>query len=180
MTESGGGYTWVGEQPREQADALVERSGHRRAGRSLYLRDDRQRSNLVAPAGVRAKLLASGEIHHGQGYTRFLTPSAGDRADVTGLDCRRDPVKFDPGQRCRITAASGGHFRSRTIAEWVLGVHRDQTQLHVVTDLRPSGVLIARNAYHPELPRQVPFCKCSDPIAVGPATARNSSAATAI
>jgi cyclic beta-1,2-glucan synthetase len=43
-------------------------------------------------------------------------------------------------------------------AEWVLGVNREQTQLHVQTMVdKTTNALIASNPYHPELPRQVAF-----------------------
>jgi cyclic beta-1,2-glucan synthetase len=43
-------------------------------------------------------------------------------------------------------------------AEWVLGVGREQTQMHVVTSMHePTGALLATNAFHPELPGQVAF-----------------------
>ena len=40
VSESGSGYTWSHEQPREPADAMVQRPGQRSRGEAFYLRDD--------------------------------------------------------------------------------------------------------------------------------------------
>src|SRR5207244_2845549 len=77
--------------------------------------------------------------------------------DVLVSIAPEDPVKFvvvklrnHSGRRRRVSAT---YF-----AEWVLGVCREETQLHVVTSAdEPSGALLATNGYHPELRTQVAF-----------------------
>src|SRR4029077_20265456 len=42
--------------------------------------------------------------------------------------------------------------------EWVLGVHRQQSQMHIHTDEhKATGALLARNCYHEDFPYQVAF-----------------------
>ena len=48
VSESGSGYTWSRQQPGEQADAVVERSGERHAGRGVLRARSGQRSDLGA------------------------------------------------------------------------------------------------------------------------------------
>ena len=155
-TESGAGYTWFGNSRENKLttwsnDPLLDPPAE-----ALFVRDEASGKLWSPLPGV---LRDSGDywIHHGQGYTRFFHRAGGIDHEVEISIAPEDPVKFI---RVKLTNAT---TQSRELsltyfAEWVLGVCREQTQLHIQTEIdSASGALLARNPYHPEMSGQVAF-----------------------
>lgn len=155
VTESGGGCTW-GRNSREYK--LTQWSNDPVGdppSEMLYVHDN-DSGEVIRPA-LHSPGDGSTEIRHGQGYTRFLRKSSALNFDVCLSIAPEDPVKF-----IVLKIANTGNKPRRLIvtyyAAWVLGVSREQTQLHVVTEIDPqSGALLARNSYHPDLAQCVAF-----------------------
>ncbi len=162
VTESGGGYTWA-ENSRENrltpwsndpvSDAL---------GEAVYVRDEETAEVWsIAPHPVRR----SGRyvIRHGAGYTTFEHDEPGLAQELTLFVPVNDPIKI---LRLRVTNRSG---RSRRLSatgyfEWVLGVNRDISAPHIVTEVDAgTGAILARNAYNNEFAERIAFAGVSEP-----------------
>jgi cyclic beta-1,2-glucan synthetase len=176
--ESGRGLHLVGEQPREPAHALVERSGRRSARRGV-LRPRRRDRRVWGPRRCRSAKTRQYVVRHGQGYSRFEYTAHGIALELTPVRRPEDPVKFS---RLRITQhdrprpPSVGHGLRRVgarIAARRLGAvrrHRD----------RPAtGALLARNPGTPTSPSASRSSICAALRARGPAIGPSSSGATA-
>src|SRR6185436_3758713 len=154
--ESGGGYTWA-ENSREfkltswANDPLLDAPAE-----WLYLRDEGS-GDILRPL---PQAVAAGQkyhIQHGQGFTRFQVEYPGLTLETTISVAGEDPVKFIRVMLSN-TSQQTRRFSLTYFVEWVLGVNREQTQLHVATARDDSsGALTARNPYHPELAGHVAF-----------------------
>lgn len=161
-TESGGGYTWA-ENSREfkltswSNDPLLDSPSE-----WLYLREESSQQ-LLRPL---PQAVAAGQryyVSHGRGYSRYHVDYPIASLETTVFVAPEDPVKF---VRVAITnrAAGSRRFSLTYFAEWVLGVTREQTQLHLVTAWdQASDTLTARNAYHPTFPEQLVFLGVNGP-----------------
>ncbi|MGI8981278.1 MAG: GH36-type glycosyl hydrolase domain-containing protein [Pirellulaceae bacterium] len=156
ITESGGGYTWFCNSRENKLTTWSNDPLTDLPGEALYLRDD-ETGEVFSPflgLGV-----GGGDTwaQHGQGYSRFLHTSHEIAQEVLVSLAPEDPVKFVV---LRLQNKGPRHRRLSVtyFAEWVLGVSREETQLHVSTSLdSATGALLARNHYHPELSSQVAF-----------------------
>jgi len=150
VTESGGGYTWFANSRENKLTTWSNDPVSDSLSEALYLRDETT-GQIWSPLTGPARAAGDYWIHHGQGYSRFIHQAAGIDHEVEISIASGDPVKF-----IRVRLANGGSA-SRELSltyfvEWVLGVCREQTQLHVQTEIdAATGALLARNPYHPEL-----------------------------
>lgn len=156
LTESGGGYTWFGNSRENKLTTWANDPVADIPSEALFVRDD-ESGELFSPLSGVSRDRQEYWVQHGQGYSRYLHETVGLEQELTISIAPDDPVKLAVlrlGNRSRMS-------RRLTItyaAEWVLGVGREQTQMHVVTSVHePTGALLATNAYHPELPGQVAF-----------------------
>jgi cyclic beta-1,2-glucan synthetase len=155
-TESGGGYTWA-ENSREfklttwSNDPLLDSPSE-----WLYLREE-STQQILRPL---PQVVAPGQryyVQHGRGYSRYQVDYPIVSLETTVFVAAEDPIKF---VRVAITnrAAGSRRFSLTYFVEWVLGVTREQTQLHLATAWdQPSDTLTVRNAYHPTFPEQLAF-----------------------
>ena len=156
ITSSGGGYTWHINSRENKLTAWSNDPVSDPPAEMLYVRDEAT-GEYWSP--LPAALRDDGDywIHHGQGYSRFLHTCGGIEHDVLISIAPDDPVKF-VRVRLRNKRPTARQLSLTYFAQWVLGVSRDQSQLHIQTAVdAASGALIARNRYHPELPGQEVF-----------------------
>lgn len=156
ITESGGGFTWHLNSRENKLSTWSNDPISDPPAEVIYVRDE-QSGELWSPLPAVRRDAGDYWIHHGQGYTRFLHHAAGIEHDLLLSIAPDDPVKFIRLKLCN-TTSSPRELSVTYFVEWVLGVCREQTQLHARTEVdRATGALLARNAYHPDLPEQVAF-----------------------
>src|SRR5260370_27102225 len=131
------------------------------SGEAIYIRDE-ENGRFWSPSPLPARGQNPYIARHGFGYTFFEYAEDGIVTEL-GLYVATDaPVKF---ARLKIANRSG-RARQLTVTgywEWVLGELRNNTLLHVVTELDPiSGALFARNTWSPDFADRVAFIDSSE------------------
>jgi cyclic beta-1,2-glucan synthetase len=156
VTESGGGYTWAENSRENKLTTWANDPVGDPPAEALYLRDEHS-SELWMPLAPPNPTDRPSWVHHGQGYTRTLTSRHDLDLEVLFSIAPEDPVKF-VAVTMRNRSRSQRRLSATYYADLVLGVCREQTQMHIVTLIDPAtGALLARNAYHAEFPDQVAF-----------------------
>ncbi|MGE3316867.1 MAG: hypothetical protein AB7O26_17260 [Planctomycetaceae bacterium] len=158
VTETGGGYTWACNSRENKLTAWSNDPVTDSPGEVVYIRDE-ESGDFWTPTPILQSLRTRDDyvIRHGQGYSRFLHESNGIETELT--------VTIAPDDRVKILSLKVKNLTQRRrrlsvtyFAELVLGVVREQTQLHVVTSVdRPTGALVVRNHYHSDFPDQAVF-----------------------
>lgn len=153
-TDSGAGYTWVGNS---QANRLTPWSNDPVSdppAEVVYLRDD-ETGHFWTPT----PRPASGpvEVRHGPGYTSYHSERNGLKTELTVFVPASDPVKL------LLLRVNNQSPRTRRLSvalfiEWVLGTTREQTAPSIVTEIDPSsGVLLARCPFNGDFGKAVAF-----------------------
>ncbi|HEY0254594.1 MAG TPA: hypothetical protein VGC41_23870, partial [Kofleriaceae bacterium] len=162
VTETGAGYTWCENAQMHRLtpwsnDAVLDPTGE-----ALYIRDEEDGaywSPTLAPAPGPLPYTT----RHGFGYSVFETVDSGVQSELTVFVATDAPAKiFKLKLRNR-----SGRTRKLSVAaffELVLGVRRDVTAPHVVTEIDGrTNAMFARNAYGEEFSNRVAFLECSEP-----------------
>jgi cyclic beta-1,2-glucan synthetase len=156
VTESGGGYTWFGNSRENKLTTWANDPISDLPSEGVYLCDE-DHGKLFSPL---AGIVRDGNeywVQHGQGYSRFLHESDGIEQELTISIAPDDPVKLVV-LRLHNRSSETRRLAVTYVAQWVLGVTREETQMHLVTaQHEPTGALLATNAYHPDFPDQVAF-----------------------
>jgi cyclic beta-1,2-glucan synthetase len=170
VTESGGGYTWFANSRENKLTTWANDPVADAPSEVLYLHDETTGETWLPLQGQSARGGASRSptmeswAHYGAGYARFLQEHAALATEVTLSVDAELPVKFI---RLKVTNRSSQTkvFTASYFAEIVLGVCREQTNLHVRSAFdSTSQALLFRNPYHPEYSQQVAFLKCLSPV----------------
>ena len=156
LTESGGGYTWFGNSRENKLTTWANDPVSDTPSESLHILDSDSGESFSPLAGIKRDG-SEYWVQHGQGYSRFIHRSNSLAQEVLVSIAPDDPVKF-----IVLTLRNEQpQFRRLSVtyyAEWVLGVCREETQMHVATSIdAQTGALLATNTYHPETPGQVAF-----------------------
>jgi cyclic beta-1,2-glucan synthetase len=164
VSETGAGFCWSGNS---QSNRLLPWSNDPTAdpaGDGIYIRDD-DTGTFWSPTAAPIREQDAYRTRHGQGYTVFEHNSHAIEQELVMFvpidEAGGAPVRV---QRLRLRNRSSRRRRLSVVsyAEWVLGGHRDETQMHVVTNWDvESRAIFARNAYHPDVPHRVAFASVS-------------------
>lgn len=159
-TDSGLGYTWVGNSQANRLTAWNNDPVSDPPAEAIYLRDD-ETGQTWSPTPLPAGGMAPTNVYHGAGFTSYAQEQYRLATELTVFVPATDPVKVirlhvtNRGDRPRKLAAA--YF-----AEWVLGTVRDQTVFSIVTEVDPeSGALFARNAFNSEFGSAIAFADIS-------------------
>lgn len=156
ITESGGGYTWAGNSRENKLTTWSNDPVVDPPSEIVYIRDEETGAYWTPTPYIR------GEGHefrivHGRGYSRFETSVTGIESQLSVGIAHNACAKI---VNLKLKNASG---RKRQLSvtkyvEWVLGVNRQLTQMHICTQRDAmTGALVARNGYHEDYPRQSAF-----------------------
>jgi cyclic beta-1,2-glucan synthetase len=163
VTETGGGFTWSVNSHENRLTPWSNDAVSDPPGEIIYLRDEDSGTTwTVTPLPVRES--QSYLIRHGQGYTVFEHASHGISQELllfTPLDA---PVKISL-LRLRNRTERRRRLAITSYQELVLGVTREASAMHVVTDLEENeGAIFARNSYNQEFAGRVAFAGTSEQI----------------
>ena len=163
VTESGGGYTWAVNSGENRLTPWTNDPVSDPSGEALYLRDEITGeiwSPTPFPAGNGSDYL----VKHGQGYTIFESINNGFKGIMKVFVAPDDPVKLVELTLTNLTDQNR-RLTATYYAEWVLGVHRDQTQQFIVPQFdNETGTLLAWNAYNSEFSDRVAFLTSNLPV----------------
>lgn len=153
VSETGSGFTWYGNSQRNRLTGWSNDPVSDPAGEAVYIRDE-ESGQFWTPTLLPVREDGPNRVRHGCGYTIFEHNSHGIEQELTvfvPMDSQGgDPVRI---QRLKLRNDSN---RRRQLSvtfflEWVLGDHRENTQMHIVTSWdKLARTMTARNRYHPE------------------------------
>jgi cyclic beta-1,2-glucan synthetase len=160
VSESGAGFTWYGNSQRNRLSSWSNDPVMDPSSEALYIRDE-ETGTYWTPTASPIREESAYRTRHGAGYSVFEHNSNGISQEVTVFV----PMDQDGGQPVKLQKLllKNDSTRPRTLSltwyvEWVLGEHRETSQMHVVTSWDDElHALIARNRFHPEYGDRVAF-----------------------
>src|SRR5688500_3171782 len=162
VSESGTGSTWAENSFFYRLSPWRNDPVRDPAGECLYLRDEASGALWTAtPSPIRESTPYT--VKHGAGYSVFEHVHDGISTRLRAGMPELDPVKI------QVLAITNTGTTPRTLTttgyvEWVLGVHREQTQQHVRTEMAADRrMMIARNHFDPVFASRVAFFAVSEP-----------------
>ncbi len=161
VSASGSAYTWAGNAHEYRLTPWHNDPVGDPSGEAFYLRDE-ETGRYWSPSPAPARGDGRYVVRHGFGYSAFLHVEDGLTCEMMVFVAIDAPVKV-----VTITVRNRSRSRRRLSLtgywEWVLGEQRQQSAMHVVTELdHASGILTARNAYHAESGSRLVFVDVSD------------------
>ena len=160
VSESGNGFTWSGNSQRNRLTTWSNDPVLDPGSEALYLRDEETGVRWSpTPSPIRETMAY--RARHGAGYSVFEHNSNGIDQELTVFV----PVDHAGGSpvKLQVLGLRNTSSRARTLTltyyvEWVLGEHRETTQMHVVTSWDDEAqALMASNRFNPEYPERVAF-----------------------
>ena len=161
ITETGGGFTWSINSHENRLTPWSNDAVSDPAGEAIYIRDEDSGATWTStPLPIREAQPYL--VRHGQGYTVFEHASHGISQELLMFAPLDAPVKISllrllnrTDRRRRLSVTSYN--------ELVLGVSRETSAIHVVTDLEESErAIFARNSYNNEFADRVTFVGTSE------------------
>jgi len=155
-TESGPGFTWSENSHDNRLTPWLNDPVSDASGEAVFIRDEdtgRFWSATPLPAGEDRPYIA----RHGQGYSSWAHTRDEIASTLRVFVPMDQPVKVFE-LTLRNESARPRPCSVTLYAEWVLGSHRSQTALHVLTSREPvTGALMARNAFRDSFADRVAF-----------------------
>jgi cellobiose phosphorylase len=161
ISESGGAYTWAGNSHECRLTTWYNDPVSDPSGEAFYLRDE-ETGRYWSPTPAPTRGVGRYLVRHGFGYSAFVHEEDGIACEMMVYVAIDAPVKLvsftlrNRSQRRRRLSLTG-------YWEWVLGEQRQQSAMHVVAEVdHVSGMLTARNPYHPESASTIAFADVSE------------------
>ena len=155
ITESGGGYTWFGNSRENKLTEWCNDPVTDSPSEILYFRDV-DSEEIWTPLSFTSETL-NRSATHGQGFSRFTVTKEEIESEILVAIHKTQPIKYirirlhNRGTRPRVLQAT--YF-----AETVLGVSRDSTLLHQVSEFdEATSSILMRNRHHPQFADQRMF-----------------------
>ncbi len=160
ISESGSASTWSENAHQFRLTPWHNDPVEDPGGEAFYIRDE-ETGRFWSPMPGPAPSGAPCVCRHGHGYTVFEQAHAGLSSETTVYVAINAPLKFT-AITLRNTTDRPRRVSVTGYCEWVLGEHRDQGAMHVVTHLDPqSGGIFARNAFSLDFGDRLAFFHCS-------------------
>ncbi len=161
-TEAGLGYTWWGNSQMNRLTPWSNDPVSDTPGEVIYLRDE-ESGDVWTPTPLPLGHETSVTVHHGQGYSRYVSRSRRLSHELTVHVPPEDPVKV-MHLRLSNDDARTRHLTATYFAEWVLGTQRDDTAMQIVCERdAKSNAIIARNPWAGEFAKRLAFAAASQP-----------------
>jgi len=161
ITETGAGFTWSMNSHENRLTTWSNDTVSDPPSEAIYIRDEDSGATWT-PTPLPIREAQGYLIRHGQGYSVFEHASHGISQELLLFSPLDAPVRIsllrllnrsDRRRRLSITSYQ----------ELVLGVTRDATANHIVTDLEENeGAIFARNSYNNEFSNRVAFAGTSE------------------
>ena len=155
VSAEGGGHVWSENSRENQLTPWSNDPVSDPPGEAIYLKD-LDSGILWTPTALPIRTRGTYVARHGFGYSRFQHGGQGILCDILQLVPMDAPVKIS---RIRLTNRTGRVRRLSVTgyAEWVLGASRSASAPFVVTEIDPSGAVLARNPWGLAFPGRVAF-----------------------
>ncbi|MEW5717132.1 MAG: glucoamylase family protein [Chloroflexota bacterium] len=156
VSETGSGYTWFGNSSENRLTPWSNDPAADPPGEAIYLRDE-ETGEFWSPTPLPRRASAPYLIRHGAGYSIFEHNSHGLVQRLRLFAAPDAPVKIVQ-LRLENAWTRPRRITATFYAEWVLGVTRDLTQQHIVSEFDGAHhALLARNNYSTEFGERVAF-----------------------
>lgn len=162
VSESGASYTWSENAHGFRLTPWNNDPVSDSSGEAYYIRDE-ESGAFWSPMPYPRRSKSSYHSRHGFGYSAFEHSHDGILSDVLMYVDIDAAIKFvvlkirNVSGRPRKLSATG-------YTEWVLGMLRSKSAMHIVTELDTmTGALVAKNAYNTEFPNRVAFFDVDEP-----------------
>jgi cyclic beta-1,2-glucan synthetase len=156
VTESGGGFTWAGNSRENKLTAWSNDPVSDPPAEIVYVRDE-STGAVWNPTPLPIRDGGEYVIEHGHGYSQFTHLAHDIESELLLSIAPRDSVKF-ACLKLRNRAQKPRTVSVIYYAELVLGVTREQTQMHVWTSIdAATKAVVARNPYQEDYPDQSVF-----------------------
>jgi cyclic beta-1,2-glucan synthetase len=161
ITETGGGFTWSVNSHENRLTQWSNDTVSDPPGEIIYLRDE-DTGTVWTPTPLPIRESQSYLIRHGQGYTVFEHASHGISQELLVFAPLDAPVKISL-LRLRNRTDRRRRISVTSYQELLLGVNREQSAPHVVTDMEENeGAIFARNSYNQEFAGRIAFAGTSE------------------
>jgi cyclic beta-1,2-glucan synthetase len=162
-SESGLGVTWSENSSENRLSTWENDPVSDQPGEALYLRDE-EAGIVWSPTPGPAPAPAPYLVRHGAGYTIFEHQSHGLNQRTRVFSPPDDPLKLIH-LRLENTWSRARRVTITYYVEWVLGVHRENTQQYLIPEFNSEPqVLMVRNPYNMDFPDRVAFVAASKPL----------------
>ena len=161
ITETGAGFTWSLNSHENRLTPWSNDAASDPPGEVIYLRDEDSGASWT-PTPLPIREGQSYLIRHGQGYSVFEHVSHGITQELLVFAPLDAPVKISL-LRLRNRSDRRRRLSVTSYQELVLGVTREASANHIVTDVEESeGAIFARNSFNNEFSERVAFAGTSE------------------